>query len=1179
MEVARHVIDTFFNDVPNPLVRHHLDSFADLINTKIPTYIKEKNPLTRILKDGREIRVFIGGHDGNKLTYHPPVDESGAAILPHMCRLDNKTYAFEIRGTVDIDYVYSETNKETKTFEDVLLAKLPLMLKSSLCYLSPMTSSQLYECGECKFELGGYFVITGSEKCLLSQERLGDNMFYASKRPPTTDSRIVPVGQVEKEDAESKIEGSTKGEKYEYIAGIRTINESGTRGPYFHFMVIPPKNLKPDDPKKIRNAEDLADFSKKRLSTIQLPGFAEHVPLMSVFYALGVTSDKDIYDTILCGVPEAERTIYDELFTELTLSHKTFLKQVMEKEEDKNQDPDLLVLKRQCRTPTQAAVYINLYNDLFSHCELRPDESAASLYRRKAYMLGHMTKLCMDVALGVTPKSDRDHYRYKRIDSSGDLCFTEFRRIYKDVSNDMLLRMDQRVTYEKGTYAGTKLNKLVEDVATLSKYYWKQYTFLSEFEKSFKGRWGSKDGISQELTRFSYLGTIAMLRRVTLQMDPSTKSVEARRIHGSSWGYMCPTDNPDGRNVGMIKSLTLFCNLTTATPSAEILPFITAYKTFKPITLIHPSKWSPVWTKVFVNFDLVGVFTGEVEDFHYNMVQKRREGEISKFVSLCWNRIENQYIISTDAGRVSRPLYREGVKPEQVKRTTKWESIRDKFMDYVDSQETESLRVSMTPFSDTQLSEIHGTTIFSASASVIPNSDYNQAPRNMFSCQQVKQACSWFNTAFNKRFDTISTWLNHGQQPLSQTWTMRHIMGKDACLGYGENSMVALAIYSGYNQEDSIIFNGSALKRGMFHTTYYHSYDIQEEALEKGFGQTSVTVMKATEIASVATDPRFRETVVRQEGMDYTKLDGDGIVIQGSEIDEHTILIGMVTPISGEGGQIIGFRDKSVKPKRGQTGIIDAVYRYVTADGLRGVKLRIAEKRVVTVGDKFASRHGQKGTCGFIIDEEDMPYTQSGLRPDMIVNPHAFPSRMTIGQFIESISTRAGVHLGTLVDSTAFATYDRLAEMRELMPKLGYHPYGHEVMYNGQTGEMMEAEIFMGPTYYIRSKLMVEDKINYRTTGPRKLLTHQPVEGRSNEGGLRIGEMERDCLISHGTSKFLNESLMERSDKSEILFQPETGYLDSSEDLQGKEISAPYTLGLLIRELESMHVSVKLASP
>ena len=211
------------------------------------------------------------------------------------------------------------------------------------------------------------------------------------------------------------------------------------------------------------------------------------------------------------------------------------------------------------------------------------------------------------------------------------------------------------------------------------------------------------------------------------------------------------------------------------------------------------------------------------------------------------------------------------------------------------------------------------------------------------------------------------------------------------------------------------------------------------------------------------------------------------------------------------------------------------------------------------------------------VPEEDMPFTSKGLRPDMIVNAHAFPSRMTIGQFVETMATKLGLHMGALIDSTPFSTQNRVVELRKLLDKAGYHPYGHELLYNGHTGEMMPAEIFMGPTYYLRLKHMVEDKINYTTRGPRKLLTHQPVEGRSNDGGLRVGEMERDSLISHGTSKFLHESLMDRSDGGEVSFDPENGVLDARADTRTK-LETPYSLNVFTKELESMHISMKFIS-
>ena len=1166
METARHVLDTYFSDTTNPLVRHHLDSYDDLLNVKIPTFIKATNPLRLALGDERTIDVFVGGRDGTDIYYSPPVDELNNAILPHACRLNNQTYSLEIHVNIEIDYFLGKETV-TKKFPNIALGKLPLMLKSSLCYLSSMTSEQLFDSGECKFELGGYFVIGGAEKSLLTQERLGNNMFYASKRIQVTSSDSGKRTLVEKEEA-SKLEDATKGEKYEYVAGVKSISEDGSKGPYSHFLILPPANAKPNDPKELASQNDFSSYSTRRFVTITLPGFTQPVPLISVFYALGLTTDQDIYDTILCGIPQDDRSPYDETFAEIVLSHEKFVAQEMLKESDKNQDPNLLFLRRQSRTRSNGGVYVNLFDELFPHCEIHDNESTASFYRRKAYLLGQMTRMAMELSLNIKPKTDRDHLRFKRLVASGELVFQEFVKIYKQISKRMLTELDTRVHFEAQAYVGKKLADLVQDENI--GYYWRSYSFLNDLEKSFKGKWGGKDGISQELSRLAYLGTIAQLRRVNVDMDKGTKIIESRRIHASSWGLLCPSDNPDGGNIGLIKSMTLLCSISTAFPSQTVLTAIKTFPSFHSISTIHPSVWNPIWTKVFLNSDLMGIVEKDTESFHKLLLSKRRSGDFQKYVSLCWNRLENEYIIFCDAGRPCRPLYRENTLAEEVEDLKTWTDISSKHMDYVDAQESESLRISMKPFSNT-LSEIHGLTLFSASASVLPNCDFNAAVRNAFSCQQTKQACSWYNTAFHKRFDTISTWLNYAQRPLAQTWAFKHVMGKNGCLAYGENPIVALMIYSGYNQEDSVLLNENALKRGMFHTTVFHSYDIAEEMI-------NVMAQTHNEFGNPATEPRFRETVTRKEGYIYDYLDGDGIIKVGSPVTDKTILVGILVPLFDIVGGVKSYIDKSSEPKRGQTGVVDSVYRYVTPDGLHGVKIRIAEHRLPVLGDKFSARHGQKGTVGLRVLEEDMPFTASGMRPDMIVNPHAFPSRMTIGMFLEMMSTKLGLHMGALVDGTPFSTQNRVGETRDLLAKAGFHQYGNEIMYNGQTGEMLEAEIFTGPTHYLRLKQMVEDKINYRATGPKKLLTHQPVEGRSNDGGLRIGEMERDVLLTHGISKFINESFMDRSDKSEILFQPELGVMDANTEVESTTLTVPYALSLHVHELEAMHISMKLVS-
>jgi DNA-directed RNA polymerase II subunit RPB2 len=1176
MDIARHVFDTYFSDVTNPMVRHHLDSYADLLNKKIPTFIQGLNPAILLpLGDDREIRVFIGGKRGTEIKYLPPADPFGNAILPHTCRLENKTYALTIKVAVDVEYT---VDKEviTKKFEDVTLGVIPLMVKSSLCYLSNMTTDELYAAGECKFELGGYFIITGQEKVLLTQERLAENMFYASKRSAQT-TKAEPKTFYEKEKAPG-LKKVPSDEDHEYISAITSSSEDGTKGPSSHFLIIPAKNLKTNDPQLILKTQNYDVFSTNRLAVITLPQFVQPVPLFSIFYALGLTNDQDIYDTFLAGIPSNERNLYDEIFIELLLSHEKYLASELEKMDDKSEEPNMAILTKYVKTRTKAGVYTNLFNEMYPHCELREGESSASFYRRKAYLLGMQTRMAIDVALGIKAKTDREHYKFKRLSASGDLCFQEFRRVYKELARNMRTTLDSKIHYQQQTFEGRKLVDLVQYENI--NMFWYYLTVANSFEKAFKGKWGGADGVSQVLSRFSYIGTIAHLRRINVDMDKTTKIVEVRRIHGSGYGMMCPIDNPDGSNIGLIKSMTLLSRLTTASPSSEIVKRIEAFDSFIPLSSIHPSIWDPRWTKVFLNSDLVGVFDGSTETFHTTMLKARRAGQLDKFVSLGWNCLDNEYTIFTDAGRTCRPLYREGTRGDQVKKTKKWNDMTTSLLDYYDSQELDTVRVNMEPFYPTRPSEIHGSAIFSASGSVVPYSDHNAATRNTFICQQSKQACSWANTAFNKRFDTHAMWLNYANRALCQTWTMNHVLGKDGCMPYGETAIVAVATYLGYNQDDSLIVNHSAIKRGLLEITYYHGYAYSEESVVQGQrgADGSMSGMIKSEFANLATDSRFRETVERNPGYDYSLLGADGVIQKGVEINDKTVLVGRVVPKINEFGQVIGYSDSSLQPKRGQHGYVDDVYVYDTPEGLRSVKIRISENRIPQLGDKLGSRHGQKGTCGMVVPEEDMPYSASGLRPDLIITPHAIPSRMTIGQLVEGMISKAGVTLGTQMDATAFSTQKRVQESADLLMKVGFHPYGEEILYNGQTGEMLQTSIFIGPVYYLRLKQMVEDKINYRDTGPRKQLTHQPLEGRANDGGLKIGEMERDCLLSHGVAKFWNESMMERSDKTEMLFQEDLGKFDANPNFPYTRMDAPYATRLMLNEIESMHISAHLTS-
>ena len=1139
MEGPKHVLQALFRDTSFPLVDHHIASFNAMLESMIPTYIKVSNPFQLELSDKRYIRVYIGGKDGTKFSFEAPTDEHGAPIVPHACRLDNKSYTLTFRGDITFEYVFPEGAPVVNNFENIVIGEIPLMLRSRNCYLTAMDG---YPLGECKYELGGYFIIDGKERVLLTQELLGNNMMYSGKRKrkaaDTTEDDKTETAEMKRVE-----KASYEGEK-EYYVGIKSVAEDASKGPYSHYLVLGPASA--------WNSDDIEKSRTKRSLVVTLPGFTEPVPVLSIFAALGVTTDRDLYDLILTGVPDRDRLAYDDTIQQLILSHDAMHEKA---------GSDLDILERLTKRKYRSEVIQNIYELMFPHIE--KSENAGTLLRRKAYLLAQMVRMAIDVSLERRPPSDRDNIEYKRFNTSGDLMFQEFRRIYKEVSKDMLLKLDSRIQYERKTYEGRGLTALVERETVGT--YWRKYRMMNEFTKSFKGQWGGRNGIAQELSRLSYVSYLSQLRRTSLQIDPSMNTAPPRRLYASQFGLLCPTDSPDGSGVGHLKSLALLAKVSTPFPSSIVREALFKIEFVRRIEDVHPSTWIPTWTRVYVNSDLVGLCIGDTEVLHSKLVALRRGGTFRYDVSLAWNRLENVYTITCDSGRPVRPVWREGVTEKAVLSAKTWDALT-KLMDYVDATESGVSRFSLTPFHPSLQSEIHMSFCMSPLASLTPFSDHNPGTRNNFAIAQQKQACSWYHTNYNKRFDTISSITVNPQKPLSHTWVYREMMGAGGCMPYGENALVAFTVYGGHNQEDSMIINQSALKRGMFRTHYFHSYDIREQLLDP-----SVVPPTKSVFANPVTNPKYSDSVKRKEDVSYEMLDSDGIIKLNSIVDEKTVLAGIVTPQTDENG-VQKWRDSSELPKRGQHGRVDGIYRYTMDDGTAGVKIRIVEERSPVPGDKMASRHSQKGTVGQLIPEENMPFTSRGIRPDIVFNPHGLPTRMTIGQLLEAMSNKLGIHLGTFVDATAFTTSNRAADLKSAMLELGFEPHGHEILYNGETGEMMAADIFMGPIYYQRLKHMVEDKINYRATGPKTLMTHQPVHGRARGGGLAIGEMERDGMVAHGMSKFLHESFMDRSDGVEIQFDHSTGHLDTSPD----KLPMPYAMSLFVKELESSHIDVKL---
>jgi DNA-directed RNA polymerase II subunit RPB2 len=442
-----------------------------------------------------------------------------------------------------------------------------------------------------------------------------------------------------------------------------------------------------------------------------------------------------------------------------------------------------------------------------------------------------------------------------------------------------------------------------------------------------------------------------------------------------------------------------------------------------------------------------------------------------------------------------------------------------------------------------------------------------------------KQAMGVYASNYQVRMDTMAHVLYYPQRPLVTTRAMEYMKFKE--LPSGQNVCIAVCCYSGYNQEDSLIMNQSSIDRGLFRSVFYRTYKTDE-------GKETVGTVDVNEIFEI---PKSEECMLKP--LNYSHLEEDGLVAPGVRVSGDDILIGKTTPVPARDDHPVQFpkKDNSVPHRPSEVGIVDQVLITTNEKGLKYVKVRVRSVRLPQIGDKFSSRHGQKGTVGITYRQEDMPFTQEGIIPDLIMNPHAIPSRMTVGQLVECLLGKVAAIQGGEGDGTAFpaSTYFSVEQISNLLHQAGYQRHGNEVLYNGMTGRKMDAMLFLGPTYYQRLKHLVDDKIFARARGQMQILTRQPVEGRARGGGLRFGEMERDCMIAHGASQFLKERLFDVSDGYRVHICDRCGLfamanlkrsvfkcLSCADGSRVSQIHIPYAAKLLFQELMAMNIAPRL---
>tara|TARA_B100000686_G_C16805214_1_gene989492 strand:- start:6714 stop:10157 length:3444 start_codon:yes stop_codon:yes gene_type:complete len=1135
------IINKYFSQ-KNILVNHQIESYNYFIGEIIPKIINHYFPLCiHFHEDSSETKLI----DSIKLEVKDIkigkpllVENNGCSKLmsPNMARERNSTYLAPIivnfLSNVKIYEKDTKIELESKLIENIVIGKVPIMIKSKYCTLNQINCKD-----ECKYDLGGYFIINGNEKVIISQEKVANNMVHVYKNPKNNS-------------------------KYSHICETRSLNEKDYGIPKVSSI-------------KITNKSNMYGNTLR----ISLPHIKQEVPLFIVFRALGCGSDKDIIYHIIDNDGSEIDTVILRILNETI-------------EESKN-----------IKTTEEAILYLskninNTYN--FTQTEEKKVKYVKDVILKeylnhvgtskikKIFFTGYMVNKLLKCYLGIIPLDDRDSYLNKRFETPGyllgNLTYQCFHKITKDIRNYIMKEVSSGIWNLNQNY-----NDIINEI-NIHKII--KSSYLENILKGAMatGNWGmkmnsNKQGVSQVLNRLTYPSMVSHLRRVQTPTDNTGKLIPPRKLHSTSWGYICPSETPEGQAVGIVKNLSMMCEVTTNTNSDVIKYYISHFiESFDTICIYTFSKQSK--QKVFINGDWIG-FTDTPKELVNSFKKDRCNGLINKFSSIYWDIINYSIYIFTDGGRPIRPLliikdgellYNDRVKKIIQQQNYEWSTLTFKLkrddiycIEYLDPYETNNAMICTYPekINEKRFThcEIHPSLILGALASCIPFPDHNQAPRNTYQSAMGKQAVGVHCTNYNKRYDTFCHVLSYPQRPLIETKMMKYLNTDK--LPNGINVIVAIATYAGYNQEDSILFNKASIDRGLFASTFYRTYKEEERKNQLSGEEEKFCKPK-------------KEKLLFPKPCNYSKLSENGFIEKDTYVTDKDILIGKVVPIKDT--HEYNYKDNSICLRKNENGFIDSNFISTNGDGYKICKTKIRSFRKPEIGDKFSSRHGQKGTIGMVYRAEDMPFSSNGIIPDIIINPHAIPSRMTIAQLIECILGKACCETGNLGNGTPFDKID-IEKISKVLTKYGHEKNGNEILYNGFTGEQMKTSIFIGPTYYQRLKHMSGDKIHSRSSGPIVTMTRQPAEGRSSHGGLRFGEMERDCMIAHGTSNFLRERMMDVSDKYHIFIctqcnlpaiaNPEKNSYEChncNNYSHFKKINIPYSCKLLMQELQCMGI-------
>jgi DNA-directed RNA polymerase II subunit RPB2 len=1139
------LVELFFNDRYRPYYHHHNSYNQFVTDCVLKEFEEPRLILEKEHEDGNIYRHYLKYND---VSLSEPTDEisvnaENAILFPEDFKTRNLHYTGRLTANIEqIREVYNPELDKVISSEvlysdsNVYFGSIPIMLRSKYCNTVRYKDMPNLECD---YNPGGYFIVKGSEKVVIPQKNVVFNrpLIFAKKNKES----------VAKPNHTIKI---------------------------FSMLV---ENLN-------SNLQIVQIIMKKGIMMLSMSQMSE-IPVTIVIKALGIVTDKEIIDYITMDNDDVD--IKNAVRETLMYSKDETWKY---DNDDINEEPKKIITQMDAKNYLVSKIRANgkrfslvnkernykqryeyLHSVIFKR-DLIPHMSG-NQFNKACYICLACNKL-INYSLGRIPADDRDSLVNERLETTGILLGQIFRQAVKKTDSELM-------TFARNKSPPNPSYPPANVIAQI------KHTTIEQTMHSplASGTWGNtgKTGVAQHVKKYTLIQLLSVLKRVvTAQITSTSKETSMRFVHNTQYGFIDEAETPEGHNVGITKQLTNMATISTNSPAQPaIIKDLLKGKYIELINL-HPTKFN-ILTKLYINGEWLGMVDNPVEVTTF-LKDKRISGEIEKQVGIAYNVNTNEININTDAGRTLRPLLRvkdnklvlteemlklinirDNSNPEQIH---KWNEFMAKFpetIDFVDPEEQETLLIAMwvkdldesrermntaiknpdffgnpvnrydeTVYKRYTHCEFHPSMVFGNTLSNSVFIEHNKGPRNYYSFSQQKQAIGIYMTNHRHRIDEAYL-LYYPQRPLVFPRTSKYTYAYD--LPYTQNCMVAIAMLTGYNQEDSMLMKRSAVERGLFAIECYKK---EKTTIEK----TNSTV-----------DEKFKKPDKnRTTGMkdaNYEKLNEKGFVNEETPIFNNDVIHGKTTPIvtndtRGSKNSEVTEKDASVVYKSGVPGVINKVVtEFKNQEGFITYTTGIRQVRLPVGGDKFCSFHGQKGTIGYIVNDEDMPYNEQGIRPDIVLNACCIPSRQTIGQLLEAVMSKYAAIIGKPLQIDQFEPIDmdpvmaKLSEYKEKVVDYGientkvdeFYKYGSETMYNGFDGRKFDNPIFMNLTAYMRLKHLVNDKVHARARGPMTTATRQPTEGRQRDGGFRLGEMERDAFIGHGLSHTLKENFMEGSDK------------------------------------------------